>query len=228
MEPKKTERADIEKKKGLFLQIGLLTVLILILIAFEWTTREIRTSNIGQIDEVVVEEEIIPITRQEEPPPPPPPSPVESEVFEIVDDDVEIEDEFFIEDAETRRVREDFRIITTEFEEEEEEEGEIFFIVEDMPTFQGQDHEYFRQWIQENMRYPQRAAEAGISGRVIVQFVVEPDGSISSVEVVRGVDRSLDEEAIRVIENSPRWEPGKQRGEPVRVRFTFPINFVLE
>ena len=109
-----------------------------------------------------------------------------------------------------------------------EEEGEIFFIVEDMPTFQGQDHEYFRQWIQENMRYPQRAAEAGISGRVIVQFVVEPDGSISSVEVVRGVDRSLDEEAIRVIENSPRWEPGKQRGEPVRVRFTFPINFVLE
>ncbi len=228
MEPKKTERADLESKKGLFLQIGLVSVLVLIFIAFEWTTREVRTGAIGQIEDVVIEEEIIPITRREEPPPPPPPAPVESEVFEIVDDDVEIEDEFFIDDAETRAVRDDFRIITTDIQEEEEEEGEIFVLVEDMPTFQGQDHEYFRQWIADNLRYPTRAAESGIQGRVIVQFVVEPNGSISNVEVVRGVDRSLDDEAVRVIQSSPRWEPGRQRGEPVRVRFTFPINFVLE
>ncbi len=228
MDPKKSEKADLESKKGLFLQIGLVAVLVLILIAFEWTTREVRTGAIGEIEDVVVEEEIIPITRREEPPPPPPPAPVESDVFEIVDDDVEIEDEFVIEDAETRAVREDFRIMTTDIQEEEEEEGEIFVIVEDMPTFQGRDHEYFREWIADNLRYPQRAAEAGIQGRVIVQFVVEPDGRISNVDVVRGVDRSLDEEAVRVIESSPTWSPGRQRGEPVRVRFTFPINFVLQ
>ncbi len=228
MELKKTERANLEKKKGLFLQVGLVTVLVLILIAFEWTTREVSTGRMGEVEDVVVEEEIIPITRQEEPQPPPPPAPTESEMFEIVEDDIDIDDEFFIEDAETRRVRDDFRIMETSIEEEEEDEGEIFVVVEDMPTFQGQDHEYFRQWIQENLRYPQRAAEAGLSGTVIVQFVVEADGSISNVEVVRGVDRSLDEEAVRVIENSPRWEPGYQRDDPVRVRFTFPISFVLQ
>ncbi len=227
MELKKTDRANLEKKKGLFLQIGLVSVLILILIAFEWTTREVRTGPMGELDDVVVEEEIIPITRREEPPPPPPPAPEPSEQFEIVDDDVDIEDEFVIDDAETRAVRDDFRIMTTVAEEEEDEE-EIFVLVEDMPTFQGQDHEYFRQWIAENLRYPQRAAEAGIQGRVIVEFVVEANGSISNVNVLRGVDASLDREAVRVIESSPRWEPGRQRNEPVRVRFTFPINFVLE
>lgn len=227
MEPKKTERADLEKKKGLFLQIGLVSVLVLVLIAFEWTTREIREGPMGEIEQEVVEEELIPVTRREEEPPPPP-APEPSEEFQIVDDDVELDDEFVIEDAETRSAaRDDYRIMT-DIEEEEEEAGDIFVIVEDMPTFQGQDHEYFRQWISENLRYPQRAAEAGIQGRVIVQFVVEADGSVTNVEVLRGVDPSLDQEAVRVIESSPRWEPGKQRGDPVRVRFTFPINFVLE
>lgn len=227
MELKKTDRANLEKRKGLFLQVGLVAVLVLILIAFEWTTQEVRTGPMGELDDVVVEEEIIPITRREEPPPPPPPAPEPSEQFEIVDDDVDIDDEFVIEDAETRTVRDDFRIMTTNIEEEEEE-AEIFVLVEDMPTFQGQGHETFRNWIAENLSYPQRAAEAGIQGRVIVEFVVEGNGAISNVNILRGVDPSLDQEAIRVIESSPRWEPGRQRGEPVRVRFTFPINFVLE
>ncbi len=227
MEPKKTERADLEKKKGIFLQIGLVSVLVFVLIAFEWTTREVREGPMGEIEQEVVEEEMIPVTRREEEPPPPP-APEPSEEFEIVDDDVDLDDEFLIEDAETRSAaRDDYRIMT-DIAEEEEEEGEIFVMVEDMPTFQGQDHEHFRQWIADNLRYPQRAAEAGIQGRVIVEFVVEADGSVSNVEVLRGVDTSLDQEAVRVIESSPRWEPGEQRGEPVRVRFTFPINFVLE
>ena len=112
--------------------------------------------------------------------------------------------------------------------EEEEEEAEIFFIVEDMPSFQGKGQDGFRTYIAQNLRYPEIAAENGISGRVFVSFVVEPNGAVTSVKVVRGVDPALDAEAVRVVKSSPKWAPGKQRGKPVRVSFTFPINFVLQ
>ncbi len=229
MELKKSDKANLEKKKGLFLQIGLVTVLALLLIAFEWTTREVGTGSLGELADVVMEEEIIPITRPEEvQPPPPPPPPQVTETLEIVEDDVEIEDDLFIDDVEARA---DTRIEFSQMviaEEEEAEEAEIFFIVEDMPDFQGGGQDAFRQWIAQNLRYPQIAAENGIQGRVFVQFVVNEDGTVSNATVVRGVDPSLDREAVRVVMASPRWTPGRQRGEPVRVAFTFPINFVLQ
>ena len=229
MELKKSEKANLEKKKGLFLQIGLATVLALLLIAFEWTTREVTTGSLGELSDVVMEEEIIPITRPEEiQPPPPPPPPQITETLEIVEDDVEIDDDLFIDDVEARA---DTRIeISRMIVEEEEEvgEAEIFFIVEDMPDFQGGGQDAFRNYIAQNLRYPQIAAENGIQGRVFVQFVVNADGTVSNAEIVRGVDPSLDREALRVVMSSPRWTPGRQRGEPVRVAFTFPINFVLQ
>ena len=229
MEAKKSDKANLEKKKGLFLQIGLVTVLALLLIAFEWTTREVSTGNLGELAKVVMEEEIIPITRPPEvQPPPPPPPPQITETLNIVEDDVDIEDELTIDDVE---VREDTRIEFTQIMvmgEEEAVEQEIFFIVEDMPDFQGKGQDGFRNYIGENLNYPQIAAENGIQGRVFVQFVVNEDGTVSNATVVRGVDPSLDREAIRVVMSSPKWNPGKQRGEPVRVSFTFPINFVLQ
>ena len=105
---------------------------------------------------------------------------------------------------------------------------EVFFIVEEMPDFQGKKMDGFREYIGKNLNYPDEAAKKKVSGRVFVSFIVEKDGSVSNVKVVRGVDPLLDAEAIRVIEASPKWEPGKQRGEKVRLRFTFPINFVLQ
>ncbi len=228
MELKKSDKANLEKKKGLFLQIGFVTVLALMLIAFEWTTREVSTGSLGELADVVMEEEIIPITRPEEiQPPPPPPPPQVTEVLNIVEDDVDIDDELFIDDVEARAdTRVEFsRMI---MEEEEEEEAEIFFVVEDMPDFQGGGQEAFRRWIAENLRYPTMAAESGIQGRVFVQFVVNEDGSVSDATVVRGVDPILDREAVRVVMASPRWTPGRQRDQPVRVAFTFPINFVLQ
>jgi periplasmic protein TonB len=229
MELKKSEKADLEKRKGLFLQIGLVTVLALILIAFEWTTRDVSTSSLGELSDVVMEEEIIPITRPEEvQPPPPPPPPQVTEVLNIVEDDVDIDDELFIDDVEARAdTRIEFSEMVMEDEEEAEEE-EIFFIVEDMPDFQGGGQDAFRKYIAENLRYPQIAAENGIQGRVFVQFVVNANGEVSDATVVRGVDPSLDREAVRVVMSSPKWTPGRQRGEPVRVAFTFPINFVLQ
>ena len=227
MEIKKSKKADLENKKGIFLQIGLVVVLGIILAAFEWSSRPNMESTLGELADMDLEEEIIPITRQQEvKPPPPPPPPKVADVLNIVEDDVEIEDELIIEDAESDQ---NMEIEIVEFEEEEEvAEEEVFFIVEDMPSFQGKGQEGFREWIAKNLRYPEIAAENGISGKVYVQFAVNSKGQVVDAVVVRGVDPALDKEAVRVVTASPKWSPGKQRGKAVKVQFTFPINFVLQ
>ncbi len=230
METKKSKKADLESKKALFFQAGLAAVLALLLIAFEWTTREVTTGSLGELADVVIEEEIIPVTRPEEiqPPPPPPPPPVPSEAFDIVEDDVDIDDELLIDDVEGRAdTRIDFSNIIIQADEEEEDE-DVFIIVEDMPDFRGGGQEAFRRWIMSNLKYPTIAAENGIQGTVTVRFIVNADGTVSDVTVMRGVDRSLDSEAVRVISSSPPWTPGRQRGKPVRVAFHFPVRFQLE
>lgn len=227
MELKKNDQVNLEKRKGVFFQLGLVIAISLMLIAFEWTSGGLSDNEFDTGDTEQIEEEIIPITRQEQPEPPKPPEPPKvTEVLQIVEDDVELEDELQLEDFE---IDQETEVEIMEFTEEEEvEEAEIFFIVEDMPSFQGKGQDGFRSWIGNNLQYPEIAAENGISGRVFVKFVVEPDGSISNVQLVRGVDPALDKEAVRVVKASPKWAPGKQRGKPVRVSFTFPINFVLQ
>jgi len=227
MEVKKTDKANLEKNRGMFLQLGYVIVLGLVLLAFEWGTRPSEIDALAGLEDMDLEEEIIPITRQQNEPPPPPPPPQTTEVINIVEDDVEIEDELILDDTEADQ---DTEIEIFEFAEEEEEvnEMEVFFVVEDMPTFQGQSSDAFRIYIQKNLKYPMIAQENGVSGRVFVQFDVNGKGSIENVIVVRGVDPSLDREAVRVVKSSPKWTPGKQRGRPVRVRFTFPIVFQLE
>ena len=228
MEQKKSKNADLESQKAIFFQTGLVTVLGLLLIAFEWTTREVTTGHLGELSDVVMEEEIIPITRPEEiQPPPPPPPPQVTETLEIVEDDADIDDEIFIDDVEARPdTRIDFQQMVL-LDDDDTEEEDFFYFVEDMPDFRGGGQEAFREWIFENLNYPRIAAENGIQGRVVVQFIVNSDGSVSDVTIVRSVDPALDREAIRVISASPRWTPGKQRGNPVRVAFYFPIDFKL-
>lgn len=227
MEPKKTDKADLEGKKTLFLQIGIVSTLALLLIAFEWTTREVNTGYLGELLDVVLEEEIIPVTRPEELIEPPPPPPQPSELLNIVDDEVDIIDELYIEDVEATA---NTRIEITQFSmptEEVSDEPILFFLIEDKPEFMGGGEEAFRKWVLSNLSYPQIAAENGIQGTVHLKFVVNRDGSVSDIAIVRGVDPSLDREAIRVISSSPRWEPGRQRGNPVRVAFSFPVTFRL-
>lgn len=227
MEVKKTDKANLEKNRGMFLQIGYVIVLGIVLLAFEWGTKPSGIDSLGQLDDMDIEEEIIPITRQNKPPPPPPPPPQTTEVINIVEDDVEIEDELILDDTDADQ---DTEIDIVEFDEDEEEidEEQIFFVVEDMPLFQGQDNSAFRTYIQKNLRYPTIAQENGVSGRVFVQFDINPKGELTNVVIVRGVDPSLDKEAVRVVKTSPKWSPGKQRGRPVNVRFTFPIVFQLQ
>lgn len=230
MEHKKSRKANLEKSRGLFFEIGLVSALAVTLIAFEWTGSDKSEINYETSEDLTLEEEIAPITRQENiVKPPPPPKPEISEVLLIVEDDIEIDNEFIIADAEADQeteieIRDYVELPTTE----EEYEEEIFFIVEDMPRFNGKDNNEFRKYIGENLRYPVIAAENGITGTVYIQFVVNKNGQVTNIEVVRGVDPALDNEAIRVISSSPGWTPGKQRGKPVNVCFTFPIRFILQ
>ncbi|MDX9768988.1 MAG: energy transducer TonB [Tenuifilaceae bacterium] len=229
MELKKNPKVDLQKKKTIFLEIGLVLSLGIILLAFEWTSTGGINTDLAQMQELVVEEEMIPITQQEEiKPPPAPPQPQQViELINIVEDDVDLDDDVDLFDME---FNEDVAVQIIDFvdDEEEFEEEEIFVIVEDMPSFQGGDINKFREYINKNLRYPEIAAENGIQGRVILSFVVEPAGNVSNVRILRGVDPALDREAIRVVESSPKWQPGMQRGKPVRVSFNIPIIFVLQ
>ncbi len=227
MEVKKSQKADLENKRGLFLEIGLALTLAIVFLAFEWRVDTSEANVLETEQEIQAEEEIIPITRQEpvKPPPPPPPAPKVADVLNIVDNDEEIDDELEIEDSEAD-MDEDVEIQVVE-ETEEEDEQQVFVIVEDMPEFPGGDIE-LQKWIARAVKYPVIAQENGITGRVYVGFVVNKVGAIENVKIMRGVDPSLDKEAVRVINKMPKWKPGKQRGKAVKVSYTVPINFQLQ
>jgi protein TonB len=229
MEIKKNDNVNLEKRKGIFLQLGLVISLSLCLIAFEWTSGEKGANEFDTGNDEIIEEEMIPITEMEEIQPETPPEiPKVTEIFEIVEDDVEIDNEILFEDDDMDLDEEIQMYDFVVDEEQEEEEEEIFVVVEDMPTFRGGDVNKFREWVQKRVKYPQIAAENGIQGKVFIMFVVEPDGSVSNVQIMRGVDPALDEESIKVVQSSPKWVAGKQRGAPVRVRFSITVNFQLQ
>lgn len=227
MEIKKSPKADLETKKAVFMQIGLVVALSLVLIAFEWTTTDVALGSMQMTEDIAAEEEIIPITRQEEmQPPPPPPPPKVSDVLNIVEDDVVLDDELVLLDTEANEKTE-VKFQDVKVEEEEEADAPVFFIVEQMPVFPGGE-EALRKYIAQSVKYPAIAQENGIQGRVFVSFVVNTKGEVTDVKIARGVDPNLDKEAIRVVNNMPKWAPGKQRGKPVKVSYTVPINFVLQ
>lgn len=220
---KKSAKADLESKKTMFIEIGLVIALAAVLFAFEWKSYEKMELSLASRVVDDTPEEMIEITQHEKPPPPPAP-PQQTTIIEIVEDDMEIEDELEI-DVEADQETEMQEYVPVE-EEEEEEEAQIFTVVESMPDFPGGDEARIR-YLNENIKYPQMARESGIQGRVFVTFVVEKDGSVTDVRVLRGIGGGCDEEAIRVIKNMPKWDPGKQRGKPVRVQFNMPILFKL-
>ena len=229
MELKKSLKANLENKRNTFFMIGLVVALGVTLLAFEWTSKQGKANSLGSVAAQEVEEEIIPITREQEiKPPPPPPPPKVVEVLNIVEDDVEIEDELEIEDSEAddETVIDVAPVIVAE-EEEEEDASEVFFIVEDMPEFPGGEIA-LRKYIGSAVKYPVIAQENGIQGKVYVTFVVGKDGKVYNASIARGVDPSLNKEALRVVNSLPRWKPGKQRGKAVNVSYTVPINFVLQ
>ena len=226
MQLKKSPKASLEDKKLTYVLMGLVLVLSICYVAFEWTEKEVTKYEVSDTDFFFEEEIDIQQTSQETPPPPPPPAVQEVEVLNGVEDDVEVEEiEINTEDDKDVEV-----VIAPPVEApvEEEEEDVIFQVVESMPEFPGGQQALFK-YLAENVKYPVIAQENGIQGRVICQFVVNKDGSIVDVVAVRSSgEASLDKEAIRVIKSMPKWKPGKQRGKPVRVKYTVPVNFRLQ
>lgn len=221
MEPKKHPSVDLRKKYTLFLSIGFLTSLALVTTAFEWRTYE---SIVIDLQSVALEDadlpEIIPVTIIN--PPPPPPKQIKV---------VEVPNEEEVEDIEINIDMLDFNEPVAppiEFVETPEEEPEVIHvIVEEQPSFEG-GLEAFYRYVAENLNYPNIAKRMDVEGKVFLSFVIDKDGSITQVEVLKGIGAGCDEEAVRVLENAPKWNPGKQRGKPVKVRMHLPIVFALK
>ena len=227
MEVKKSPKADLEGKKTTNLLIGAIMTLAILFIGFEWSERDKKVTTDSGIVDVEFEEEIIPITEQEQPQqaPPPPEAPKAEEVIEIMDNDSKVE-ESTIQASDDTQAAVEVKYTPVEVEEEEVDEQQIFTIVEEQPEFPGGMAECYK-WIGKNLVYPTISAENGVQGRVTVNFVVNADGSIVDVKVIRGVDPYLDKEAIRVVSKMPKWKPGKQRGKAVRCSFNLPVRFKL-
>ncbi|MDH5474701.1 MAG: energy transducer TonB [Cyclobacteriaceae bacterium] len=222
MEPKKTEKADLERKTGLYFNVGLVVTMAVIVLAFDWRSYD-RDDVVlqGQVTEIVEDLLDIPPTEQ---PPPPPPKIQQPEIIEVPDEE-EIEEEIEVDlDIE---ITEEEVIEEIVFEEVEEEVAdEIFTIVED-PAAPDGGLKAFYDYVAKKMKYPSQARRMGIEGRVFVEFVVDKDGSLINVKAIKGIGAGCDEEAVRVIKMHPKWKPGKQRGKAVKQKIVMPINFQL-
>ena len=226
MEIKKSPKADLQNKRGLLLEIGLIVALALVIAAVAYTPKEHRIEqvdlNYGPVDEQIVE-----ITRQDQKPPEPPKKvevKVIADLLQVVTNETKIATDInfaeFDEDTEVLQ--------QVEVKEEIIEDDQPFLTAETMPSFQGGDLNTFRKWVQDNVRFPQIALENGISGRVVLSFVIEKDGRLTNIQVLMTPDRSLSEEAIRVLSKSPKWSPGKQRNQVVRIKYTLPVDFRMQ
>jgi len=228
MEIKKSPKADIEGSKTISILIGLVVALGILYGAFEWAQSEMKVYDEALQTAAEEDEEMVEVTfRDETPPPPPPPEPetVLSDVIDIKENTAEVQTaDFSAEDDKNQRV--EVKQVVAVQEEEDEEAQMIHVVVEKMPEFPG-GPDAMNRWLSKNIKYPLLAQENNIQGRVVCQFVVNSDGKIVDVTVVRGVEATLDAEAVRVIKSMPAWTPGKQGGKNVRVKYTLPIRFKL-
>jgi protein TonB len=229
MEIKKSPKADLEKGKALGLLMGIVVGLAVLFVGFEWGARDLKISDNEGIADIIAEEEVE-ITKPEEvpPPPPPPPPQVVAEVLNIVEDNVDVaETDLLSTEDDQGQAQTQTYVPPAVTVEEEESSNEVFMIVEVMPEFPGGMSE-LAAYLSKSIKYPVVAQENGIHGRVTCSFTVNKDGSIVDAEIIRGIDAALDKEALRVVNAMPKWKPGQQRGKPVRVRYTLPINFRLQ
>ena len=229
MEVKKSEKASLENKRLLFVEIGFVVALLAVWGAFSYSTKEKKVQGLTNENQITDVEEMVPIT-QETPPPPPeaPKIPLLTDQIDIVDDEIKVDDDMFMNLEDNANLGVEIKEYVEEVQEEVVEEEAIpFQLVEQKPSFQGGDANTFSKWVNSKLVYPEIAKENGVQGRVVLQFTVNPDGSVSNVKVLRGVDASLDKEAVRVVSSSPKWTPGKQRDRAVKVTYTFPVIFQL-
>ena len=228
MEAKKTPRADLENRRGLFLEIGLAVILAAALVAFNIKSYDKEVKEVStRTADVEIDADIIQ-TSEDTPPPPPPEEPeVVATELNVVENDAEDIHEVGIINAEAK-ADEALEFTRVEVKEEVEEvEEEVFLVVEEDPEFPG-GLDALSKFIADNIKYPQLAKENNITGKVFVSFVVEKDGRVGQVKILRDIGGGCGNEAVRVVKMMPRWKPGKQRGKAVRTQFNLPVNFDLQ
>lgn len=225
MKTKKSLKANLENKRTLFLEIGLVVSLSLILAAFEWRSEKSYSIEKLFANENYEIEELAKITVQEDKKPLVPIPKINSVNFSVVDDNqtADLIEITFEDPDDTENVLELFNF---DDPEEEAEEPVIFKVAEEQPSFPG-GYSALQKYILDNLKYPRSAIEAGISGTVYINFIVWEDGSIRNVFVERGIGGGCDEEALRVVKNMPDWNPGMQRTKPVNVQMVLPVKFSL-
>ena len=230
MEAKKSEKADLEKKKGLHIEIGLVTILALVLVAFNIRSTEKKDSGFAQqVVSTEMEEEIIQTQEKQDIPEPEPeqPEPEVTTELEVVEDDAELTHELGIVDAGDNANKEQQEVVISDVGGEETvEEEEIFVFVEEYPSYPGGEEALYK-YLGENIQYPDVARDNGITGTVVIRFVVEKDGSITKAAIAREIGGGCGKEALRVVNAMPKWKPGKQSGKAVRTEFTLPVQFQL-
>lgn len=225
MEAKKTEKADLTKKSFLFFNIGLVVALAIAVMAFRYRVYDDTSAkDLGKNNAILDEIIEVPPTEQL---PPPPQQIIQPQIVEVPDEK-EIEEEIDINmDTE---VTEDTKVeeITVVQEEEKENVDEVFLVVEESAAPKG-GMSAFYEYVGKKMqgKYPAQARRMGIEGRVFVEFVVNRDGSIQDVKAIKGIGAGCDELAVKVVQEAPNWNPGKQRGKPVRQKMVLPIVFKL-
>lgn len=228
MQAIKSHKANLDNKRLLFLEIGFIVTLCIVLFAFNIKSyKKINIENLISTQSEITEE-IVPVTVQQTKELPPPP-PKQVTQIRIVSDNIEVKDNIEINvEADQSTVMAEYVPYTPPVQEEEQpiEEEQVFVVVESMPSFPG-GNIALMEYLSSNLKYPPQAREMGVSGRVFLTFVVEKNGLVTDVQILRGIGYGCDEEAIRVIENMPKWIPGKQRNIPVRVRFNLPVKFTL-
>ena len=228
MEAKKSPKADLEKKKGLFLEIGLVATLALVLLAFNLKSYDQKEIEIIQNHIDGPEEFDVDITRPDDPPPPPPePEVVTPTELNVVADNVEVDDVDINAEDDQNQAQQEYVAPVVETIEEDIKDEEIFVSVEKMPEFPGGEEKLYK-YLRDNLKYPDMATQQNIQGKVYVQFVVEKDGSIANPKVLRDIGGGCGDEALRVVRAMPKWNPGIQRTKKVRVQYTLPVNFQLE
>ena len=228
METIKSHKANLDEKRFVFLEIGVIITLVIVFFAFNIKSYKKLNTEILFSPQTEITEEIVPVTVQQTKELPPPP-PKQVTKIRIVEDNIEVESNIDIDvDADQSTVIEKYvpYVPPVAKEEEEIKEDQVFVVVESMPSFPGGNVELLK-YLNSNLKYPSLAKEMGISGRVFVSFVVEKDGSVTDIQILRGIGGGCDEEAIRVVKSMPKWIPGKQRNIPVRVRFNLPVKFTL-
>lgn len=222
MEAKKSPLADLSNKKGLFFSIGLTAALALCLMAFEWKQYDQKVDLLAGKNTNTFEELLeVPLTEQL--PPPAAPMVQQPKIVEVPDEEeikIDMKANF---DIEAPRIEMPIASVGIEAPEEVEE---IFTIVEESAGPVGGMTSFYK-YLVDNMRYPAQARRLGVEGKVALSFVVDKTGAISDVKVLKGIGSGCDEEAVRVMKNAPNWNPGKQRGKPVKQRCIIPLNFKL-